>query len=226
MIKKTLIQYVQLFLLALISFNCTKQKSYTPEDSAPAYTSNPPTVSAGIDQMFFLPKDSCVLSGTVKSENAIFRYRWELISGPPGSLIEFPEALETKVKYLRTGIYTFSFIAVDKEGKWGTDTVSVIAQPPITPAKQILLQNVAWQCWWGCWIEIPDIHNHLPLRSYFNVYIKRDTSLAWEVVMPYSAYPNDAILYFYALDNGYLFIINNTSQDPTDTPDIKIEYWD
>ena len=101
-------------------------------------------------------------------------------------------------------------------GLFDNDTTTVTVNN--TNAHEIIFNNMIWQCWWGCWIEIPNLYSYLPAGIPYRVFIKRDNSNVWE-----EAFPLSQNSYGYWVENNGLLVVYGDNLG-NDTPDIKIVY--
>lgn len=98
-----------------------------------------PTADAGKDQTIKLPVNKVTLSGSGKdSDGTIKSYSWQKISGPDGFNIKSPDAAQTEVSDLTTGVYVFELSVTDDKGATGKSTVKITVQsenvPPVANA--------------------------------------------------------------------------------------------
>ena len=90
----------------------------------------PPTASAGPDQIITLPTNSVILSGSgTDSDGTIAAYQWTKISGPTSYSFVSATAAATIVGGLTAGTYLFELRVTDNNGARGRDTVQVIVNP-------------------------------------------------------------------------------------------------
>lgn len=84
-----------------------------------------PTADAGPDQA--VTEYEADLNGTAGAGNypcASLTYLWELQSGPSGSVIASPTAIDTAVTFIQSGVYVF-ILSVNNGAEIATDTVQI-----------------------------------------------------------------------------------------------------
>ncbi len=100
----------------------------------------PPVVSAGPNREITFPTDSTFLYGSaIDPDGYITQRQWNYVTGPWNNdhYLQNPNQDTTKVEfyYGSPGIYKFAYTAIDNEGLYGTDTVTVIVND--FPAKVV-----------------------------------------------------------------------------------------
>lgn len=212
------------FLIAgLLFYSCKKEGSCesceTNQPIQPTTNTNkPPIAIAGPDQTITLPTDSILLNGSdsYDPDGRITTFQWTIISGPSLFYIVNPNSVQALAPNLTEGVYKFELTVTDSLGLSDKDTTTVTVNKIY--ANEIIFSDQYWQCWWGCWIDIPDLYSHLPAGISFRVFIKRDNSNSWE-----EAIAGSQIGYGYWVENnGHLIVYGDELGN--DTPDIKIIY--
>ncbi len=202
---------------------CRKDTSsegrYLNQPTQPGININkPPIADAGADQTINLPTDSIWLNGSASNDpdGRITAWKWKKISGPDSQNILNANAVQAEVKNLTEGVYEFELTVTDSLGLSDRDTTSVTVNRAYP--NEIIFHDQYWQCWWGCWIDIPDLYNHLPANVSFRVFINRDNSNTWE-----EAISGSQVGYGYWVENdGHLIVYGENLGN--DTPDIRIIY--
>ena len=211
-----------LFIACLIFYSCKKESSCEScqIDQLTQPTSNAnksPIALAGFDQIVTLPANYVLLSGSASNDpdGRIAVFQWKKISGPSSFHILKTDSVQTLVTNLAEGVYQFELTVTDSMGLFDKDTTAVtVIQLP----NEIIFSEQLWQCWWGCWIEIPDFYNHVPASNFFRVFIKRDNTNTWE-----EALYGSQVGYGYWVENNGLLVVYGENLG-NDTPDIKIVY--
>lgn len=87
-----------------------------------------PTVNAGVDQSFSLPKNSTTVTGTASGNGGatITGTTWTQTSGPNIASISFPASLSTLISGLIAGTYTFRLTATDSNSNTNYDELTVV----------------------------------------------------------------------------------------------------
>lgn len=225
---KNLFQTATLMVLIAspLFYACKKDKSCesceTSQTTLPTINTNkPPVASAGPDQTIALPADSIQLNGSASSdpEGKITRWQWTRISGPASFNIINANAALSQVTNLVEGVYQFELTVTDSRGLFDKDSTTVTVNKIYTNEK--LFSDQLWQCWWGCWIDIPNPYTYLPAGSTFKVFIKRDSANTWEEAI----YGSQTSNYGFLVDSSSLVVyMGMTTNLENDTPDIKIIY--
>lgn len=197
--------------------SCEDCQTNQPSQQGPG-TNNPPIAIAGPDTAITLPIDSITLNGSASNDpdGQIDTWLWKKISGPPSGYFADATLPVTQVTILTEGIYQFELNVTDSQGLFDTDTVSVTVN--MMPGNEIIFNNQYWQCWWGCWIDIPELYNYLPTGTTFRVFIKRDNSTIWEEAL----YGSQTGYGYWVENDGHLIVYGDNLGN--DTPDVKIIY--
>jgi hypothetical protein len=212
------------FLIGVFIFYSCKKETSCEEcriDKPTQSTTNankPPIAVVGPDQTITLPTDSVLLNGSASKDpdGSITAWQWAKISGPSSFNLENANTVQAQATNLSAGVYQFELTVTDSEGIFDKDTTTVTVIKTYT--NEIIFNDLNWQCWWGCWIEIPDLYSHLPAGISFRVFIKRDNSNTWE-----EAIIGSQAGYGYWVENdGHLIVYGDNLGN--DTPDIKIIY--
>lgn len=207
-------------IVAFIFSSCKKDNSCKGcQTNTPTQNPNkPPIAVAGPDQTTNLPINSILLNGSASSDpdGRIVSWQWAKISGPPSFNIVNANSAQTQATNLAEGLYHFELSVTDSLGLFDKDTTIITVNKLYT--NEIIFNDQVWQCWWGCWIDIPNLYSHLPSGASFRVFIKRDNSNTWEEAIPVSQ-----VGYGYWVENdGHLIVYGDELGN--DTPDIKIVY--
>ena len=93
-----------------------------------------PVANAGADQVITLPIDSVALDGSASYDlnNNISTYQWTKLSGPSTYTIIEADSVQTLVKNLLEGTYSFELLVTDSGGLFSKDTVQIIVNPAIS----------------------------------------------------------------------------------------------
>lgn len=209
-----------LTLAVFVFYSCKKDNSCEGCHIQPLirYTNKSPIAVAGSDRTIILPTDSILLNGSLSNDpdGRIVSWQWKNISGPASFNILNANSVEAWATNLSEGIYQFELTVTDSMGLSDKDSTTVTVNKIY--ANEIIFNDQYWQCWWGCWIDIPDLYSHLPAGISFRVFIKRDNSNTWE-----EAIIGSQVGYGYWVENdGHLIVYGDELGN--DTPDIKIIY--
>ena len=179
---------------------------------------HPPLANAGNDTTITLPANAVNLDGSksTDADNNILSYAWAKISGPASFNIVNANSVQAQATNLAEGVYQFELTVTDLLGLFDKDTTTVTVLNSFT--NEIIFSNQYWQCWWGCWIEIPNLFSYLPSGAFFRVFIKRDNTNTWE-----EAFYGSQFGYGYWVENNGLLVVYGESLG-NDSPDIKIAY--
>lgn len=184
---------------------------------------------AGEDHLVILPTDYIRLEGTfysfyslVWNINEIDSFVWKKISGPSTYILESPNSRNTMVSKMGKGIYEFELTITDKSGLIDKDTTTVTVDEMSSIPNEIIFKDRAWICPMGCHVEIKNINSYFPNSSVFQIFIQRDNSANWEELGPTSSNLPASVRYTYEFYNGSLIILSYSSDEETDTPNIKI----
>lgn len=93
----------------------------------------------------------------------------------------------------------------------------------VTPVgkNEKIFKDLKWGCPMGCHLRIENFHSFVPVTTGFKVYIKRDNSSQWvEVVNGSQSWSK----YMWTIYNKGLEILEDQTENPEDTPDIKITF--
>ena len=178
-----------------------------------------PNVSAGSDIYIVFPGDSCTLNGSVQFPEHIETVLWNKITGQGSLVIENPGSYKTKLRNLEKGIYIFELTVTNKAGLSGKDTVSVFVLEEGSYENEIVFKDLQWGCPMGCHIRIENFHSYIPIGTAFNVYLKRDHSTEWVKVVNMSEKFDK---YMWTIYNNGLEILEDQTEFPNDSPDVKI----
>lgn len=193
------------------------QPSFPP--STTAQTSHRAlSVFAGQDIFIVFPTASCLLEGMAETPPNV-RIAWKQISGPGDVVIENPGALKTKVLKLEKGMYSFELAVTDTGGLTGKDTVSVHVLEKGSGTNEIIFRDLQWVCPMGCHIRIEKIYTFIPIGVSFTAYMKRDGSSQWVEIINQS---QGSGKYVWTIYNNGLEILEDQTEDPEDSPDVKI----
>lgn len=85
-----------------------------------------PIVSAGADQVIYLPTTSVSVTGSASDgDGTIASTMWVKQSGPSGSTVVSPTSLTTSITGLTEGVYEFQFSATDDDAATSVDIVQI-----------------------------------------------------------------------------------------------------
>jgi hypothetical protein len=112
----------------VLRLTVTDNNDATASDDVSVFVNQPPTVSAGSDQLISLPTSSTTLTGSgTDADGTIASYAWSKVSGP--SAISFGSASQasTSVSGLTVaGVYVFRLTITDNKGGISTDDINVL----------------------------------------------------------------------------------------------------
>lgn len=222
-----------LFLLFPVVFfiSCKKEEATNPAQlpssgnpitippANPLHTA--PNVFAGSDIYIIYPVNSCMLKGSTQYPKSIKTTSWKKISGSGSFVIENPTSLETKLHNLEKGVYAFELSTIDTAGLTGKDTVSVTVLKEASGENEVIFKDRQWSCPMGCNIRIENFYSFVPAGTAFKAYIKRDHSTEWVEVMNSS---QSWSKYMWTIYNNGLEILEDQTENPEDTPDVKITF--
>lgn len=191
----------------------------TTAPKPPANTA--PNVFAGADIYLVLPLNSCALKGSAQYAESIHHISWKKISGPASFAIETPSSVETKVYNLEKGAYVFELSITNKEGLTGRDSIFVTVLEEGTGENERIFKDLKWSCPMGCHLRIENIYTFIPAGTAFKVYLKRDNSTVWIEAMNGSYAWSK---YMWTIYNNGLEILEDQTENPEDTPDVKITF--
>ena len=184
-------------------------------------TNKHPIAVAGPDQTATLPTNSILLDGSASNDpdGSIVAWRWTKLSGPSSFNIVNANSVQAQATNLAEGVYQFELTVTDSLGLFDKDTTTVTVNN--INANEIIFNDLIWQCWWGCWVEIPNLYSHVPAGILFRVFIKRDNTNTWEEAI----YGSQTSNYGFLVDTSSLIVyIAGSANSDNDTPDIKIVY--
>ena len=214
-------------MISLVTVDCVR-------DPAPInrYTPPPPTFSqfaslwcsANVDISVELPINFAILHGSgFGGVGNPLNYKWEKISGPSSYSFDNADTPRTKVMNLEKGTYQFELTATDNAGSSVKDTMTLHVEDPTSSKYQIIFWDMTWLCPFGCGMAIENINSYVPPGSLFSVYIKRDFSFDWELIVPYST--SAVSRYYYEQSSaGGIFIWEEPDVTIYDTPEVKIVF--
>ncbi len=97
-----------------------------------------PTANAGVSSTITLPRDTITLFGSGNdAEGQIASFQWTKVSGPGNPTISSPAAASTLISNLEAGAYVFQLTVVDDKGASGSDTMSLIVNPPVVVTSEL-----------------------------------------------------------------------------------------
>ena len=231
--EKNIAAYL-LFLLVLVSSShCTRpvvDRGYQPLTQVSM-------ADANADITIETPANSIMLNGRAKPyypNSQISTVSWKRISGSANCVIDHPQTLQTKVSNIEKGTYQFELYVRDNTGHFDIDTMKLKVEDPTGPNKQILFLNMKMIIQPGPlddyrFLEIENFYEFVSPNNPFAIYIRMDSSLNWEPVVPF---PQNNPFF-----SGYAYRVDNNNNKPSlviteapdgfisiKTPDIKIEY--
>ncbi len=170
-----------------------------------------------------LPMNFAILYGEVTGPGrGGAKVKWQKISGPVSYLLESPDSTKTKVTNLEKGAYVFMLSATSNTGQTSADTMTLIVQDATSTNKQIFFWSLNWSCSFGCGIDLRDALSYLPPNSPFTLYLRRESSPIWELIVPVSS--SLAVRYVYYVWSDQVTVFDNSYIEPTDHPEIKIVF--
>ncbi|MEO7393408.1 MAG: hypothetical protein ABIU11_00620 [Chitinophagaceae bacterium] len=227
------VYFLLYFTGVMILFVNTACKKEIPVNGYTYVAINPPPspplpyLAVGVDANVNItlegPINFAILSGHVYgmgSNNLI--YLWKKISGPASYKIEKSDSLQTKVLNLERGTYLFELRATNSVGNYYADTMTLKVEDPTSSNRQIIFSNLEWQCALGCSIFLENIPAYIPVNSPFRIYILREFSATWELIVPDSKFPDGK--YFYSIWKDYIDIWPYRDDYLLDKPEIKISF--
>ena len=211
---------VILITVSLTNMSCDPE----PIDPNPTFTPPPPPPpqNIGVDARMNITIESPVNFAFLNGEAiGAANVKWEKITGPASYLLMSPDSVKTKITNLEKGIYTFKLSATNS-ARTVTDTMTLIVQDPTSVNKQIFFWNLNWSCVMECGIPIGDVLSYLPPNTPFTLYLRREFSSVWELIVPESSSSTARFVYFIS---GNQFSIYDTSNiELSDHPEIKIVF--
>lgn len=180
--------------------------------------------SANVDITVELPINFAILHGSgFGGVGNTLDYKWQKISGPSSYSFDNPGKPQTKVMNLEKGVYQFELTATDNEGRSVQDTMTLHVEDPTSSRHQVFFWDMTWICPLGCGMTIENISSYVPPGNSFSVYLKRDFSSGWELIVPYSASASSR--YYYELSPaGGIFIWEDPDVTIYDHPEVKIVF--
>ena len=220
-----------ILILSLINMSCKKETPNTTySQSTPPPPPPPPPSSnqniwayANMNITIELPMNFAFLSGgTTGPGRTGAKVKWEKISGPASYLLQSPDSTKTKVTNLEKGAYVFMLSATSNTGQTSTDTMTLIVQDATSTNKQIFFWSLNWSCSFGCGIYLADPLSYLPPNSSFTLYLRREFSSNWEVIVPDSS--ASTARFVYHVDGDQISVSDTTYPDASDHPEVKIVF--
>jgi hypothetical protein len=160
------------------------------------------------------------------STNNIINKEWSKISGPATGNINSPNADETIISGLTTGVYQFQFKATNSSGLSDSLITTVSVVDPSSPGSNVVIPNLSWgidPTGFGCnYINI-DLDQHIPVGAPVKkILIHPDCNSDW-IEVPVEPTSSG---YSYSIYYGHYLTLNwcHGGCTYTDTPDIKIIY--
>ena len=147
--------------------------------------------------------------------------KWEKITGPASYLLISPDSLKTKVTNLEKGIYTFKLSATNS-AQTVTDTMTLIVQDATSTNKQIFFSNLNWSCPLECGISLRYALSMLPSNTPFTLYLRREFSSVWELIVPESS--SSTARFVYSVSGDQIMIYDTSYIESSDHPEIKIVF--
>ena len=169
-----------------------------------------------------LPMNFAILNGGVYGSggNGV-KVKWEKIAGPASYSLISPDSVKTKVTNLEKGVYTFKLTATNS-GQTVTDTMTLIVQDPTSNNKQIFFWSLNWSCPLDCGIYLGDALSYLPPNSSFTLYLRREFSSVWELIVPESS--SLTARFVYSVSGDQIMVFDTSYIESSDHPEIKIVF--
>jgi hypothetical protein len=210
-------------LLSLVNVSCNKPIE-TPSTSLPTPTPIQNVwTHANMNITIELPMNFTILNGRTTGPGATAsKVKWEKISGPASYFLESPDSAKTKVTNLEKGVYEFKLSAINNTGQTSSDTMTLIVQDPTSPNRQIIFGSLNWSCPVGCSVHIVDALSYLPSNGPFTLYIRREFSSNWELVVP--EFSSSSARFTYTVWGGHINVLEISNVAATDHPEIKIVF--
>jgi len=215
---------VILITVSLTNMSCIGENI----DPNPTFSPPPPTLSqniwadANLNITIELPMNFAILNGEVNGPGRNgANIKWEKINGPASYLLVSPNSVKTKVTNLEKGIYTFKLSATNS-ALAVTDTMTLIVQDPTSANKQIFFWNLNWSCPLECGIHIEDALSYLPPNSPFTLFLRREFSSVWDLIVPASS--SSTARFVYSVSGDQIMIFDTSSIESSDHPEIKIVF--
>ncbi len=221
---------ISILLVVIVTVSLTNM-GCTPEIiDDPNSTFSPPLqiqqyqnvlIDANMNITIESPMNFAILNGRVTGPGGNeVKVKWEKITGPVSYLLVSPDSLKTKVTNLEKGVYTFKLSATNS-GQTITDTMTLIVQDPTSSNKKIFFWSLNWSCPFGCGIYLGEALSYLPANSPFNLYLRREFSSVWELVVPDSS--SSTARFYYASDDQ-IMVYDTSNMESSDHPEIKIVF--
>jgi len=228
--KLNLILYSIFFAALIINPGCKPEKFSpghirvpNPPPPPPPPTQQPFGMNTGVDVTIETPINFAILHGYAYYNTGGLKFRWEKITGPSSYSLQDPDSLITKVSNLVLGVYQFELKATDTAGNSIRDTMTVNVEPATSPGNQVYFWDLTWICpVGGCGIMLDDVYSYVPANTPFNLYIMRDNSSGWELIVPYS--PGTTSTYLYSVWNTSIEVWEEPIITVNDTPAIKVVF--
>jgi hypothetical protein len=205
--------------------SCTKNELTPSPTSTPPPTNNIPLRVYAIPEVWMIPTDTCMLSGSAShapNKVVVERY-WRKISGPSIYVLETPNSFQTRIRNVEKGTYGFELTVIDNDGRVAKDTTIVLVRDaPIPGAGEVLFRDLPWTCPMGCTLNIDCFSCFIPAGRPFKVFLQRDGATIWTEVKHVSLWTSSE-KYVYSLDNNHLSIYTE-APEWMETPDIKITF--
>ena len=218
-------------ILSLINMSCKKviEGADTTLPTPPLLPPPPPPsnqnilAQARMNMTIELPMNFAILNGetTGPGRNGA-KVKWEKISGPASYLLVHPDSLITKVTNLEKGAYTFKLTATSNTAQISTDTMTLIVQDPTSLNKQIFFWSLNWSCPFGCGIYLGYPLSLLPPNSPFTLYLRREFSSVWELIVPESS--SLTARFVYSVSGDQIMVFDTSYIESSDHPEIKIVF--
>ena len=176
---------ISLFVIA----GCTEEElPYRPPE--PGTPEVPPVaidVDAGGDQLVELPKNEVTLMGSTSEwDYNIKEHYWTKISGPDGFGIINKDALETRLFDLEKGFYQLELTVLGISGQSAKDTMTVTVGELSPNPKELLLKDQPWIIDYDLTIFLfENVYTQILRGSFFKVYVRKDSTAAWEEAKHY-----------------------------------------
>ena len=225
-----LIPCLAVLMLSLINMGCKKVIIDGQDTTLPTPPPPPPPpqyqnlyVDANMNITIELPMDFALLNGEVYGQGRNgANVKWEKINGPASYLLVSPDSAKTKVSNLEKGVYTFQLSATSNTGEIRTDTMTVVVQDATSANKQIFFWSLNWSCPFGCGIYLADALSYLPPNSSFTLYLRREFSSNWELIVPESG--SSTARFVYSVSDDQIMVYDTSYIESSDHPEIKIVF--
>jgi hypothetical protein len=167
-------------MLIMLVAACSKNKDDVMEDIVG------PEAYAGRDTILYLPKTSFTLDGSQSKHprGTITSFQWTQIDGLGRAQMANSNAATTLVDIPTRGIYQFELKVTDTRAKSDRDTIKVNVHDSILKENAVLLENLSWECPWGCGIIIKNFKALLPPQKKLTAVYYRDAwHMPWQLVL-------------------------------------------